>query len=584
MAILRPNVGLTALLLANILSAFFAPIQDCDEVFNYWEPVHYLLHGYGLQTWELSPEFSIRSWLYASLHAGLIRLFSLTHISDSKTSQFIFLRVLLAFVNTLVQKNLFDHMRDVIHPRAAWFFLLVCCSSAGNFISSASFLPNSFVMYCMSLAMAAFMNEPAKDSASSCITWIAAASVFGWPFVGLLSLPFAIFSAFQSFVFDNSWLPIQLVKALCSGLVLLAFEVAVDSYFAGHLHSVPFNITLYNVFSSEGRGPELYGTEPWYFYVLNLSLNFNLGFWLALLALPLATVNQRAIYLPNILTYVLLSPFYLWLVAMSLPAHKEERFMYPIYPCLAFNAAVSLQVLADFILKQSAPKGKEKASNWNLISTIDQAVSYVPFRLRRLAFFGLLGITAFVGIWRSLGLATAYDAPFKIYQKLPIDDLNDTNVCVGKEWYRFPSSFFLPSGNTVVNGTFAGTKRLKFVRSSFHGLLPGEFAETGPGAEYSLFPATSIIPAGMNNKNEEDLGKYTDVEQCDYMVDSNLPSWAPNLEEPDYISLAKKEEGWSVIACEPFLDAASTGSLGRIGWAPGSLRIWGEYCLLVQHR
>jgi len=27
-------------------------IWDCDESMNYWEPTHYLIHGYGLQTWE----------------------------------------------------------------------------------------------------------------------------------------------------------------------------------------------------------------------------------------------------------------------------------------------------------------------------------------------------------------------------------------------------------------------------------------------------------------------------------------------------------------------------------------------------
>lgn len=56
-------------MVANLVAAFFAPIQDCDETFNYWEPTHYLSHGYGLQTWEYSPEFAIRSWLYVGLHA-----------------------------------------------------------------------------------------------------------------------------------------------------------------------------------------------------------------------------------------------------------------------------------------------------------------------------------------------------------------------------------------------------------------------------------------------------------------------------------------------------------------------------------
>jgi alpha-1,2-mannosyltransferase len=54
---------------ANLLAALFAPIQDCDETFNYWEPTHFVSHGYGLETWEYSPEYAIRSWLYIAFHA-----------------------------------------------------------------------------------------------------------------------------------------------------------------------------------------------------------------------------------------------------------------------------------------------------------------------------------------------------------------------------------------------------------------------------------------------------------------------------------------------------------------------------------
>jgi hypothetical protein len=45
-------------------------------VFNYWEPTHYLSHGYGLQTWEYSPAYAIRSWAYIVLHALFSRVFS----------------------------------------------------------------------------------------------------------------------------------------------------------------------------------------------------------------------------------------------------------------------------------------------------------------------------------------------------------------------------------------------------------------------------------------------------------------------------------------------------------------------------
>lgn len=52
-------------------AALYSIISDCDEVFNYWEPTHWLQYGYGLQTWEYSPEFTIRSWSYVSVHAVL---------------------------------------------------------------------------------------------------------------------------------------------------------------------------------------------------------------------------------------------------------------------------------------------------------------------------------------------------------------------------------------------------------------------------------------------------------------------------------------------------------------------------------
>lgn len=65
----KPIGAFYVFLVANILAAIYAPIQDCDETFNYWEPTHYLSHGYGLQTWEYSPVYAIRSWLYIAIHA-----------------------------------------------------------------------------------------------------------------------------------------------------------------------------------------------------------------------------------------------------------------------------------------------------------------------------------------------------------------------------------------------------------------------------------------------------------------------------------------------------------------------------------
>jgi len=48
---------------------FRSIISDCDETYNYWEPTHFLLYGKGFQTWEYSPEYALRSYLYILIHA-----------------------------------------------------------------------------------------------------------------------------------------------------------------------------------------------------------------------------------------------------------------------------------------------------------------------------------------------------------------------------------------------------------------------------------------------------------------------------------------------------------------------------------
>lgn len=43
---------LIALAMLRYMSATSNIIHDCDEVFNYWEPLHFLLYKSGFQTWE----------------------------------------------------------------------------------------------------------------------------------------------------------------------------------------------------------------------------------------------------------------------------------------------------------------------------------------------------------------------------------------------------------------------------------------------------------------------------------------------------------------------------------------------------
>ena len=149
--------------------------------------------------------------------------------------------------------------------------------------------------------------------------------------------------------------------------------VALDTLFYGKLTAVPWNIVKYNVFPDSQRGPELYGSEPVHFYLYNLLLNFNVLVPFALFALPALAVTYRVDSKrlgeryqwagkssPYTLLAIRLAPFYLWLAIMTLQNHKEERFMYPIYPMIAFNGAVTIYLVrgwfeAAFIAITNSP-------------------------------------------------------------------------------------------------------------------------------------------------------------------------------------------------------------------------------------
>lgn len=180
-------------------------------------------------------------------------------------------------------------------------------------------------------------------------------------------------------------------------------------------------------------------------------------------------------------TVTLITPFYMWFAIFTAQPHKEERFMFPAYPFLALNASIAFHMILSFV----------GSSNPNV-----SAGSMLP-NIKLAVIMSIILMALNSGLLRIFGIMSAYNAPLKVFEPLAqpgVAQPGDT-VCFGKEWYRFPSSFFLPSD-----------LRAKFVRSEFRGLLPGEFPEA---ADFSaLFEGTSRIPTGMNDRNEEDLGKY----------------------------------------------------------------------------
>ncbi|KAI0274963.1 asparagine-linked glycosylation 9 protein isoform a [Gloeopeniophorella convolvens] len=622
----RFSVAVRILLIFRVTAAMYSNLQDCDEVFNYWEPLHYLYKGYAFQTWETAPQYAIRSWAYTLLWLFPSKvLFWVLH-ETGKRPAFFFVRFVLATISTLCEAKLYDAVRLKINNRVARYMLFMLAANAGMWNASTALLPSSFSMYTTTLALSYAFVPPSNQTSHrtlAAVVLFALGAVLGWPFALALAIPF-VFE--ELFVFGADRVPAkdrfgwQLNRAtrllLCGAVAALVPVpiMLIDTYYYGKVTAVFWNIVKYNVFPDAARGPGLYGTEPWYFYLLNLGLNFNILLPLALLSLPALAITYRIDRRrlgnavpsaeessPFRLLALRLLPLYIWIGILSAQPHKEERFMYPVYPLVCFNAAVMTYLLRGWIEVSyiKFTKSPYKASHSQI------------FRWTTMA---IVVFSAFISLSRILALWKYYHTPMTIayqfeknevprllnvtgllehplpppelleeYRRKRTEDREDEEridltpikdfglrVCYGKQWYHFPGHYLIPDGI-----------RVDWVKSEFDGMLPAHFRETHDGIRSRVL-GTSHIPVGMNDLNKEEPMHYVDVSSCDYLVDLDFPhDPIESKHEPRYVL---DDKTWERLFCLPFLDARHSSRLTRGFWLPGetwqSQNKFGEYCIL----
>ncbi|KAJ7847854.1 glycosyltransferase family 22 protein [Mycena leptocephala] len=612
------SLAVRILMLMRVTGAMYSNIDDCDEVFNFWEPLHFLDHSYGFQTWEVSPQYAIRSWAYILLHIFPAKLSKLLLTGDK--SRLFAVRISLATISVFAEAKFYRTVYEKINERVGRYLFFMLLFSAGMWNASAALLPSSFAMYMTTFAFSyalAPSSAQNKQRTLAATVLFATGAIVGWPFALALAVPF-VFEELFIFSADRvapeirmPWMFNRWKRLFTAGLaaaLIFIPVIAIDSVAYGKLAIVPWNIIQYNIFGGSERGPDLYGTSPWHFYLLNLVLNFNVLTLFALLSLPsLArlglvkpSTDQSS---PFTILALRLAPFYLWTAILTSQAHKEERFMFPAYPLLCFNAAVTLYLMRGWLEVAfiSLTKSPYRASQSTIFRTFTSSV---------------IVASAVISVSRILALTFYYHSPMTVVYRFQVDELprllNDTGLlpvyppgtpeeeipridlspvrdfnltmCVSKEWYRFPGHYLVPTG-----------VRVDFVKSEFDGLLPahfgeGEFKQASWGNDILTTawwnkwsrPETRLVPAGLNDLNQEQPSYYTSIQACDYLLDLDFPSHpsSSNL-EPRYAVDAKK---WERIFCTPFLDAKHSNLLTRTLWLPGeawqSLNEFGDYCLL----
>lgn len=564
-----------------------------------------MLYGRGFQTWEYAPQYAFRSYGYVGLHA-LIGLAVGGAWGADKVDVFQRSRSVLALVCALCEALFCYGVALRLGKRLGAYVVAALAVSAGMLHAAPSFLPSTFTMDLLLLSWGGWL----AGSTSGAVWGAATALCLGWPFAVVAILPYGLHllvrHRFSALLFHG---------CAAAGVMLGACAL-VDRWFFGHWLVAAWNIIKYNAFGvgGGGQGGDLYGVEPPTFYAANLLLNFNVLFPLAALA-PVAAValwlrlrrEQAVSPAPQPPprrqetehALVLLSQLLLWLGFMSSRPHKEERFMFVVFPLTAFAAALSLH---------------EAEAVAVLALTALRAPALVA---RRVAFLAVVAVLALAGAASASRIASqvrGFAAPFAAYTALsehlreqpteahplaafPIRTAAEhaslasrprgPRVCVGKEWYRMPASFFLPEATRGGKGP----AELAFVKSGFGGQLPQPYLA---GAN-----ATSTERSGFNDANQEEPDRYVDLASCDYVVDLELPTpreaqdwqFEPWFGRPSASSgdgMTSEDEcplQWSVLWSARFLHAESTPRLARAFYVPGwsdAVAVYGNYKVLQQ--
>ncbi|XP_072999408.1 alpha-1,2-mannosyltransferase ALG9 [Typha latifolia] len=510
------------------MSATSNILHDCDEVFNYWEPLHYLLYKSGFQTWEYSSEFALRSYLYIFIHALAAGPASLI-FSEEKVQVFYSVRLFLGLISTITETILVIALSRRYGKRLGYYSLAMLCLTSGCFFASTSFLPSTFSMYAVTLSSALFLLEKYAFA----VAIAAAGVILGWPFSILVVLPVTVYSLIRG-PFKKVFL-----SGLLTSLSLLAFSVLADYHCYGRWTSSVFNLLKYNVLG--GGESHLYGTEGLLFYLRNGFNNFNFCFILALLFVGILPIARKK-YAPDLL--IVISPVYIWLAFMSLQAHKEERFLYPIYPLICVAATAVIDSFPDFFRDKYAVE--------------DGILVKIAKGLRPL----FLGLILCASHSRTFSIINGYSAPMQIYKHLEHHEDAGTGsiLCVGSEWHRYPSSFFIPSYVSEV----------RWVDDGFRGLLPFPFNATLGG--------TTAAPPYFNNKNKASEEQFLrDIKACTLFVELNLKRPHPARGT----DLTK----WETLAALPFLDRELSPATYRSFFIPYKWQeknVFGLYKLLRQ--
>ena len=227
---------------------------------------------------------------------------------------------------------------------------------------------------------------------------------------------------------------------------------------------------------------------------------------------------------------------YLWFLIFFSQPHKEERFLFPIYPFIALGASVFISAVQKI---------------YKLL--IEENIRFLPRHQKLNDIF--VGFSCLFSILRSVLLVLAYGGAMNIYStslfqvsnRLESNN-NQYNLCLGKEWHRFGTHFLVPEKFQV-----------HFIESEFKAQLPAKFRGSWPKSVQSNKNT-------FNDDNLQDMSRYTQLEDCDFLIEKESKFEQASELQPKY----SESDEWEVVdgSVWKFLNAENSKWWARLIYIP----------------
>jgi alpha-1,2-mannosyltransferase len=178
---------LSIFLAANLIASSLNHIDDTDETYGYYEPLHYLLYGVGMQTWEYSPLYAIRTYAFISpfwVMCSVLKLFQF-----SKLGVFFGIRIFLGTAAALSETFFVSAVYENYGRTVGNLTFVFTLFSSGILYCSTALLPSAVIMSLVMIASASWLRHQ-----HSLTIFLGCITVFwsGWPFAAVIFVPFGL--------------------------------------------------------------------------------------------------------------------------------------------------------------------------------------------------------------------------------------------------------------------------------------------------------------------------------------------------------------------------------------------------------